>query len=318
MALLLQQIARKASPEKRQAAARRLADAMFDEDHTYAARQDGRELELDASFSASIQETLRRKDFEQMSAAEQDQARAAIAVMRLNRVSRPTRRFSKSHGGAKLDPRKTMRNTMRSGGQVVQLAWRDRVTRLPPLVVLCDISGSMSGYSRIVLHFLHALMSDRNRVHVFLFGTRLTNITKELQRRDVDEALDRVSGAVADWSGGTRIGAALHEFNFHWARRVLGQSAHILIITDGLEREDASLMETEMSRLRRQAKRIIWLNPLLRFDRFEARASGIRAMLPYVDEFRPAHNLLSLEQLAEALFTGTGAEHDPRRWLRGT
>ncbi|WP_239025284.1 vWA domain-containing protein [Rhodoligotrophos defluvii] len=318
LALLLAEIARSAPREEKRAAARRLAEAMFDdEDGRLKPPETSPEIEVEAQFSASLDEVLRRKDFEQMSREEQAEARAAIARMRFLRRTVTSRRFQPSHAGTRLDPRRTMRKSLRAGGHFMDFAWRRRAERLPPLVVLCDISGSMSGYSRMFLHFLHALMTDRDRVQVFLFGTRLSHITRELKRRDVDEALDRVSGAVSDWSGGTRIGAALHAFNFQWARRVLGQGANVVLITDGLDREDASLVAAEMARLKRSAKRVIWLNPLLRFEGFEARAGGIRAMLPHVDEFRPAHNLASLEDLAEALFKPASGAHDPRRWLKG-
>jgi uncharacterized protein with von Willebrand factor type A (vWA) domain len=182
-------------------------------------------------------------------------------------------------------------------------------------VVLADISGSMANYTRMFLHFLHALKSDRSRMHVFVFGTRLTNITRELERRDVDEALARVAAAVKDWSGGTRIGQSLKDFNFHWGRRVLTQGAHVVLMTDGLERDEPQLLEEEMARLARSAKRIVWLNPLLRFDKFEASAAGIRAMLPHTHEFRPVHNLQSLEDLAEALSYSPRPEHATQRWL---
>jgi uncharacterized protein with von Willebrand factor type A (vWA) domain len=151
---------------------------------------------------------------------------------------------------------------------------------------------------------------------VFLFGTRLTKISRELKRRDVDEAMARVSSAVKDWSGGTRIGAALKEFNFKWARRVLTQGAHVLLMTDGLDREDVSLLSAEMARLRRSARRIVWLNPLLRYQGFEARAAGIRAMMPYIDEFRPVHSLESLADLAAVLAAPRRQEHDPKQWLK--
>jgi hypothetical protein len=165
------------------------------------------------------------------------------------------------------------------------------------------------------LHFLHSLMSDRDRMHIFLFGTRLTNVTREIARRDVDEAMDRVAHAVQDWSGGTRIGQCLKEFNFRWSRRVLAQGAHVLLMTDGLERDDTELLEREMARLRRSAKRIVWLNPLLRYDRFSPLAAGVRAILPQVDEFRPVHNLDSLEDLARALSSDRKAAYDPRTWM---
>jgi uncharacterized protein with von Willebrand factor type A (vWA) domain len=150
---------------------------------------------------------------------------------------------------------------------------------------------------------------------VFLFGTRLTNITRELKRRDIDEAMAKVSGAVKDWSGGTRIGTSLREFNYKWARRVLSQGAHVLLMTDGLDREDTTTLEHEMDRLRRQAKRIIWLNPLLRYDGFKALAGGIRAIMPHVDEFRPVHSLDSLRDLAAALAGPPSPAHDPRKWM---
>ena len=166
------------------------------------------------------------------------------------------------------------------------------------------------------LHFLHTLINDRDRVQVFLFGTRLTNVTRELRRKDIDEALAKVSAAVKDWSGGTRIGSALHEFNFKWGRRVLGQGAHLLLMTDGLDREDAASLTSEMQRLRRSARRIVWLNPLLRFQGFEARANGIRAIMPFVDEFRPVHSLDSLADLARTLAEPRSDAHDPRKWMR--
>jgi uncharacterized protein with von Willebrand factor type A (vWA) domain len=165
------------------------------------------------------------------------------------------------------------------------------------------------------LHFLHALSNDRERVTVFLFGTRLTNITRALARRDVDDAMAKVSNSVKDWSGGTRIGAALKEFNYIWARRVLTQGAHVLLMTDGLERDDTALLSHEMERLGRQAKRVVWLNPLLRFEGFKALAGGIRAIMPHVDEFRPVHSLGSLADLAGALAGAASRSHVPQKWL---
>jgi uncharacterized protein with von Willebrand factor type A (vWA) domain len=251
-----------------------------------------------------------------MTVSEQAQARHAIARLALHRQEVKTRRFGPAHDGRRIDMRRTLKDSLRAGGHIIDLARRKRQTREPPLVVLCDISGSCSNYSRMFLHFLHALSNDRERVTVFLFGTRLTNIARELKRRDVDEAMHKVSVAVKDWSGGTRIGSALREFNYQWARRVLTQGAHVLIMTDGLDREDTSLLDVEMARLRRSAKRIVWLNPLLRFEGFQARAAGIRAMMPYIDEFRPVHSLESLSDLARALAAPRREEHDPRRWLR--
>jgi uncharacterized protein with von Willebrand factor type A (vWA) domain len=211
-----------------------------------------------------------------------------------------------------------MRRSLRSGGATIELIRRSPATRIPPIVAICDISGSMSDYTRLFLHFLHALMAERRRVHVFLFGTRLTNVTRALRMKDIDEALAACSENVADWSGGTRIAASLHIFNRRWSRRVLGQGATLLLFTDGLERKGAENLAAEMDRLHRSCRRLIWVNPLLRFDAFEAKASGIRTMLPHVDEFRPIHNLQSMQDLCTALSEqkGMGKANDPRLWLK--
>ena len=194
-----------------------------------------------------------------------------------------------------------MRQGLRTGGGLILPRYRSPRHVHPPLVVLADISGSMSQYTRIFLHFLHALTEKRRRVHSFVFGTRLTNLTRQLRHRDPDEALAECAAAVSDWSGGTRIGEALHAFNRLWSRRVLGQGATVLLITDGLERDDIDRLAREMERLHKSCRRLIWLNPLLRFEGFEAKARGVRAMLPHVDEFRPVHSLEALEDLCHAL-----------------
>lgn len=317
MQLFFHSIARGAPEEAKKAGFRRLAEAMFDTHETQSQqRQKKDELEVDATFTASADEVLRRKDFEQMTVAEQAQARQAIARLRMHRTEIMTRRWQRASGGTAIDMRRTLKGSMRAGGHFIDLARREKQWHEPPLVVLCDISGSCSNYSRMFLHFLHALTNDRDRVQVFLFGTRLTNVTRELKRRDIDEAMNKVSSAVKDWSGGTRIGTTLREFNYRWARRVLTQGAQVLIMTDGLDREDTGTLAHEMERLRRQTKRIVWLNPLLRFDGFQALAGGVRAMMPHVDEFRPVHSLDSLRDLSQALAGAPGPEHDPKKWLR--
>jgi uncharacterized protein len=316
MQLMYQQIARKPHENKRKAGFRRLAEAMFDKQDIQSKRQEkSEELEIDATFTASADEVLRTKDFEQMTVDEQTIAKTALQKLRLNRVEVPTRRFRSAHAGRRIDMRTTLKKSVRNCGQTIELTRKKRVWREPPLVILCDISGSCSNYSRMFLHFLHTLINDRARVHVFLFGTRLTNITRELRSKDIDEAMNKVSAAVKDWSGGTRIGTALHEFNFKWARRVLTQGAHVLLMTDGLDREDVDKLSSEMKRLRLSSKRIVWLNPLLRYDGFEARASGIRAMMSFVDEFRPVHSLDSLADLATTLALPRSNAHDPRKWI---
>ena len=277
----------------------RLADALAPPrvDERDAEQQ---EVTVDAAFTFSPREVLQSKDFESMTAAELSEVKAMIARLRLPLPELPIRRTVAAIRGSAVDLRATLRAMASAGGTVVPLAWRQRRRRRPPLVVLCDISGSMDRYSRMLLFFLHAITNDRDRVHTLLFGTRLTNITRHLKRRDVDVALARVSAAVSDWAGGTRIGACLAEFNRRWSRRLLGQGAVVLLISDGLDSDVGEGLAAEMERLAKSCRRLIWLNPLLRYDKFEARPAGIRAMLPYVDELLPVHNLESLKQLATA------------------
>src|SRR5271170_6231050 len=255
----------------------------------------------DAVLTVSDQERLQQMDFEAMSAAEIDQAKREIRRLTLPLDLRRTRRLRADPLGPVTDLRRTIRASLRQGGEILTIARNRRQTRPPPLVVLCDISGSMGRYAQILLHFLHAVTNDRDRVHGFLFGTRLTNVTRQLRARDPEVAFQMVSHTVPDWSGGTRIGEALDRFNKLWARRVLGQGAIVLLITDGLDRDGAAGLAENMDRLHRSSRRLIWLNPLLRWSGFEPRSQGIRAMLPYVDEFRPVHNLASLRALVELL-----------------
>jgi uncharacterized protein with von Willebrand factor type A (vWA) domain len=277
---------------------RRLAEALHP---NQPARDSGEtELEIDAAMSFSDREQLHAMDFEKMSLEELARAKAAIARMRLPIHDIPTRRYARDPRGARADMRATLRAALRSGG-LIELKRKSQRRRPPPLVVLCDISGSMSRYSRVFLHFMHSITNDRDRVHTFVFGTRLTNITRYLRFRDVDIALDRVAEAVADWSGGTRIGNSVREFNRFWSRRVLGQGAVVLLITDGLDRDAGTGLAHQMDRLHRSCRQLIWLNPLLRYEGFEPRSLGMKAMLPYVDEFRPVHNLASLETLVDVI-----------------
>lgn len=317
MSLLMPEIARSGEPDKPDPGRTRLARALFeDQDFEQPQRERDPNVEIDATMTFSDREVLRRMDFEQMTPEEEARARAAIARLRASWPTVATRRFRAAQRGRRADMRATIRASMRSGGQLTSFRRKDRTARTPPLVVLCDISGSMSGYSRMFLHFLHAMTRDGDRVHSFVFGTRLTNITRTLRTKDVDVALDKVSELVTDWSGGTRIGSCLHDFNKEWSRRVLGQGAHVLLISDGLDREADGMLEAAMSRLHKSCRRLVWLNPLLRFDGFEARASGIRAMLPHVDEFRPVHNLESLETLVATLARTKDSTFDPRKWLK--
>ena len=298
--------------EKAEAGASRIADALFKN-----ARDDDKappSLDLDARFTMSDAEILQTKDFAQMSAAEIARAREAIARLVMPDDLVRTRRHFASAQGRRIDPRRSFRRSLRGGGAIIDLAFRAPARRHPPIVALCDISGSMSDYTRVFLHFLHAL-GEKRPVTTFLFGTRLTNVTRALRARDVDEALALCSGQVRDWAGGTRIGASLRRFNREWARRVLGQGAIVLLFTDGLDREAPGALGLEMERLRKSCRRLVWVNPLLRYGEFQAKALGIRTMLPFVDEFRPIHNLASMADLCRAL-AGDAAGADPKAWLR--
>ena len=286
--------------EKQRPGGRRLAEAMTRDRPPPPSPPEAPPPLIDAAMSVSERERLQAMDFEAMSAAEIALARVEIRKLHLPLDERRTRRTRPSATGP-IDLRATLRRSLRTGGEIVSLARRRRVMRPPPLVAICDISGSMARYAQVLLHFLHAVTNDRDRVATFLFGTRLTNITRQLKHRDAEAAFEMVAQLVPDWSGGTRIGEALERFNHDWARRVLGQGAVVLLITDGLDRDGAAGLAEATARLQRSCRRLIWLNPLLRFEGFQPKSQGIRAMLPHVHEFRPVHNLNSLKTLIEAL-----------------
>lgn len=274
------------------------------------------EVEIDARLTVSDREILQKKDFAQMTAAEIAAAKEAIARLALPLDEVRTRRLAPNRHGHLIDIRRTLRASMKAGGAVIDLKYLGPRVKEPPIVALLDISGSMSEYTRLFLHFLHAVTDARKRVTTFLFGTRLTNVTRAIRQRDPDEALAACSANVADWSGGTRIASSLRAFNKKWARRVLTQGAVVLLITDGLERDPDETLGFEMDRLHRSCRRLIWLNPLLRFSGFEARAKGVQTMLPHVDELRPIHNLESMAELVRALSGALAKGYDPKLMLR--
>ena len=290
-------------PKKPNDFLRRVQDAFNDtrrpKDAPPPVKRDDELVDMRMTFSDT--ENLKAKDFDQMSAEEIKRTQALIKKMRLPVLDIKTRRFQPNPNGHRVDMRRTLKAALRSGGKHTPLMLKTPRTRPTPLVVLCDISGSMERYSQMFLHFLHALTNDRDRVYTFTFGTRLSNVTRTLKYRDPDIALAKVGQEVLDWSGGTRIGECLRMFNRKWSRRVLGQGAVVLLISDGLDRDPESGLEREAERLQKSCRRLIWLNPLLRFEGFEPRAAGIKKLLPYVDDFRPVHNLRSLAQLVEAL-----------------
>lgn len=301
------------APKPPEAGAQRIQDALFAGQN---AREQEREVEIDARLTVSDREVLRRKDFAQMTAGEVAAAKDAIARLALPLDMVRTRRLAPHRRGHIIDVRRTLRASMKAGGALIDLKYLGPKEKEPPIVALLDISGSMSQYTRLFLHFLHSITDARKRVTTFLFGTRLTNVTRSLRQRDPDEALAACGVNVADWAGGTRIATSLHAFNKQWARRVLGQGAVVLLITDGLERDADDTLSFEMDRLHRSCRRLIWLNPLLRFEGFEARAKGVRAILPHVDELRPIHNLDSMTELVRALSGAPAKGYDPKAMLR--
>jgi hypothetical protein len=302
--------------QKAPPAAQRIHDALFGGLNEQKAEE--REVEIDAKLTVSDRETLQNKDFAQMTAAEIAAAMAAIKRLRLPLDEVRTRRLKPDRHGHVVDLRRTLRASMKAGGAFIDLKYRGPKTRMPPIVALVDISGSMSEYTRLFLHFLHTVTDARKRVHTFLFGTRLTNVSRALKEKDPDEALAACSASVLDWSGGTRIATSLAVFNKQWSRRVLTQGAVVLLFTDGLERDPDERLGFEIDRLHRSCRRLIWLNPLLRFSGFEAKARGIRVMLPHVDELRPIHNLESMTQLCNALSAPGGRETNPKAWLNSS
>ncbi|MEP4195774.1 MAG: VWA domain-containing protein [Aliishimia sp.] len=294
-----------------QAAEKRAAEALLDGaeapefDEPEAKENEETPIEIDASLTISTEEKLKTLDFEQMSVSEMEQAKRMLSRLKLPVDPIASRRTKASHVGGRVDAARTLRRAMRQGGEMRDIAMKEKRIRWPNLVTLCDISGSMSQYSRVVLHFLHAVSNAKGqgwaKVHAFTFGTRLTNITRHLATRDVDAALMAAGAEAQDWEGGTRIGECLESFNRDWSRRVLGQGAVVLVITDGLDRGAPDALAKQMQRLHLSSKRLIWLNPLLRWEGFAPKATGIAAMLPHVDSFRAGHSVASLEELAKVI-----------------
>jgi hypothetical protein len=271
----------------------------------------GKSIDGDRSHTYSFAEALYSKDFSQMSSAEWDRARDLTRPGAWDLGRRRTRRMVSGSGAGDFDARRTLRASLRRGGEVLELRRRKRKSKRRDLVLLCDISGSMDRYSRLLLHFVHTVRHAVGSVEAFVFGTRITRVTRQLRHRDTHAALNEIADSVVDWAGGTRIGDSLFHFNRLWARRVLARGAIVIIISDGWDRGDVRLLAKEMRRLQRGAFRLIWLNPLLGSVGYRPQTIGMRAALPYVDDFLPANNLKSLVQLAELLQTV-----DHRRPLR--
>jgi uncharacterized protein len=259
---------------------------------------EGAEEQEVASYSQA--EVLRVKDFDTLNQAEMTEVRRLIRLMRLPAGLTRSRR-ARPGGHDRLDIRRVLRRSLRSGGELLVFSWKHPTLRPRPLVLLCDISGSMERYTRLLLNFAYALKSASARVEAFVFATRLTRITRLLRSHDVDAALNRVMASVDDWSGGTRIGEAVETFNRRYARRVLSHGATVVIISDGWDRGDAAQMRRAIARLQRSCHRLIWMNPLMGAPGYEPLTLGLQAALPFVDDFLPAHNLANLEALGMLL-----------------
>jgi len=280
--------------------ARRLSDALSGPPETKPDALEEVTIEFDATATATDTDRILHKDFDTMSADELRVAETAIARLAPKLPKRLTRRYRHGHQGKTIDLRAALRDASRRCGLVMP-RFRSRIEMPCPLVILCDISGSMEQYSRVMLHFIHRLSAVQPRVHSFLFGTKLTNISRQMRQRDVDLAIGDVAARVDDWSGGTRISDSLAQFNREWGRRVLGEGAVVLLITDGLDRTRDDGLSAQMERLGKSTSSLIWLNPLLRFDGFVPKSHSIRAMMPHVDQFLPIHSLQSIIEIADSL-----------------
>jgi len=270
------------------------------------------EQRLNLEVDWSDREKLGSMDFDKMGAEEFRRAQRLIDALELPPLTVRTRRQMPDPRGARVDLRASLRASLRSGGDVIPLRRTAPEPRPPTIIALCDISGSMDRYARVFLRLMHGLANREARFHGFVFGTRLTNISRPLRDRDPDQAMAAAAAAMPDWAGGTRIGSCLADFNRLWSRRVLGQGALVLLMTDGLDQAGAEDLARPMTRLHRSCRRLVWLNPLLRWDGFQPRAAGVRAMLPHVDDFRPVHCLDNLADLVRVL-SDHAAGHSPRR-----
>ena len=277
---------------------------------------DTEEHKVGVTLAYTASETLRTRDFGSFSYDEVQQARVMMRQMRWRPAMRRTRRTQRTKQRGRVDMRRVIRDSLRFGGEPLHLAYRRPRQRQRPLVVLCDISGSMDRYSRMLLQFVHTLNDGVGMVESFVFGTRLTRVTRLLRSKDVDDAVALVSKQVLDWSGGTRIGNTIREFNVKWSRRVMSRGPVVLIISDGWDRGDPTLLSKEMARLQRSCHRLIWLNPLLGNARYQPLTQGMQAALPYLDDFLPVHNLLSVEQLGQTLATVGASKRERKQRLK--
>jgi uncharacterized protein with von Willebrand factor type A (vWA) domain len=298
--LLLPQIGTQKAPESNKKQLKRISDN-FQKKNRNVENDKKDEIIFDAQMSWSNKSTLNSKDFEMMSLDEIHQAEKEIKKILIRTKTKISRRWERKENSSKIYTKYTMKKSVKNNG-IIQLAFKDKIKKFKPIVILIDISGSMESYSRIMLFLSHLLIQQFKDVEIFTFGTKLTRITQFLKNKDVDLSLDKVGKSVNDWAAGTKITSSIKDFNLNWSRRILTQNQTLILITDGLERDDSQNLDFEINRLSLFANNIIWLNPLLRYKKFEPKVYSIKTILRHVDKHVPIHNLNSIRNLVENIF----------------
>ena len=298
--LLLPQIGTQKAPTTNKKQLKRISDNIQKQNKDIE-KEKKEEIIFDSKMSWSNKSALNTKDFEMMSFKEIKQAEKEIKKFLIKSKTQISRRWKKNDQSSKISTKYTIKKSVKNNG-IIHLAFKDRIKKFKPLVILIDISGSMESYSRIMLFLSHILIQQHKNVEIFTFGTKLTRITKFLKNKDVDDSLDRVGKFVNDWAAGTKITSSIKDFNFNWSRRILTQNQTLLLITDGLERDDSQNLDFEINRLSLFTNNIIWLNPLLRYEKFEPKVNSIKTILRHVDKHVPIHNINSIKRLVENIF----------------
>jgi len=298
--LLLPQIGTQKAPTTNKKQLKRISDNIQKQNKDIE-KEKKEEIIFDSKMSWSNKSALNTKDFEMMSLKEIKQAEKEIKKFLIKSKTQISRRWKKNNQSSKISTKYTIKKSVKNNG-IIHLAFKDRIKKFKPLVILIDISGSMESYSRIMLFLSHMLIQQHKNVEIFTFGTKLTRITKFLKNKDVDDSLDKVGKFVNDWAAGTKITSSIKDFNFNWSRRILTQNQTLLLITDGLERDDSQNLDFEINRLSLFTNNIIWLNPLLRYEKFEPKVNSIKTILRHVDKHVPIHNINSIKRLVENIF----------------
>ena len=298
--LLLPQIGTQKAPTTNKKQLKRISDNIQKQNKDVNIEKK-EEIIFDSQMSWSNKSALNTKDFEMMSLEEIHQAEKEIKKFLIKSKTQISRRWKKNDQSTKISTKYTIKKSVKNNG-IIHLAFKERIKKFRPVVILIDISGSMESYSRMMLFLSHILIQQYKDIEVFTFGTKLTRITNFLKNKDVDLSLDKVGKFVNDWAAGTKITSSIKDFNFNWSRRLLTQNQTLLLITDGLERDDSQNLDFEINRLSLFANNIIWLNPLLRYKKFEPKVNSIKTILRHVDKHVPIHNLNSIKNLVENIF----------------